>query len=302
MLPDYSVLRVPGPTPIPPSVMRAMSVPMVAHRNDEFVELIFDVAEGLKPVLGTKEDVFIITGSGTLAMEMTITNFLSEGDPVLVVITGFFGDRFAKICRSYLLDVHCIEKEWGEACSGEQVEAFLKQHPEIKAVFITHCETSTGVLNPIQEISEVIHRSSEALIIVDAVSSAATVDIQMDRWGIDVLVTGSQKGLMLPAGLAFIAVSQRAWQQKSQAHKAGFYMDLQAYQASLNKGYTPFTPAVSLVFGLQQVLELIAQEGLAEVYQRHQLMRDMTRAACKQWGLNLVAVDHAARLQLQRYL
>jgi aspartate aminotransferase-like enzyme len=294
MLPDQKILRIPGPTPIPPSVTRTMSQPMIGHRSEDFKQIIANVAPRLKPIFGTEQDVFILTGSGTSGLETAIVNTLSEGDEVLVLVTGAFGDRFVKISETYRLKTHCIESTWGEAIDSVKVEEYLKQHPQIKAVFATYCETSTAVLNPIEELGEVVRHSSNALFIVDGVSCVGAVQTQMDKWGIDILVSGSQKAFMLPTGLAFVAVSERAWHIIEENKQPRFYLDLKKYKKSLAEDSTPFTPAVSLVLGLEQVLNLIEEEGFEEVIRRHKLMKEMTRAACRALDLPLLTSDEAA--------
>ncbi len=294
MLPDQHLLRIPGPSPIPPSVERAMAQPMIGHRGQETKELLATIRPRLKPVFGTEQDVMIITGSGTSGLETAVVNTVEPGDEVLVVITGAFGDRFAKICETYQMRTHRFEVEWGSAVDPEEVKQFLETHPGIKAVFATYCETSTGVLNPIREIARAVHASSDALVIVDGVSCVGGVQTRMDDWGIDVLVTGSQKAMMLPAGLTFIAASERAWQVIESNKQPRFYLDLRKYRDNLEKNATPFTPGLSLLFGLNQVLNLFEEEGLENVYARHRLMMKMTREAFRALEIPLLTKDEAA--------
>lgn len=294
MLADHKILRIPGPTPIPPSVTRAMSQGMIGHRSEDFKQVMAKVAPRLKPIFGTTQDVLLLTGSGTSGLETAVVNILSEGDHVLILVSGAFGDRFVKICETYQLNTHLIESTWGEAVDPNQVRDYLTHHPQIKAVFATYCETSTAVLNPIAEIGQVVHQDSDALFVVDGVSCVGAVETQMDKWGIDILVTGSQKAFMLPTGLSFIALSERAWQKASQNNLPRFYFDLRKYKKSLAEDSTPFTPAVSIILGLEQVLNLIEEEGLTQVIQRHQLMKEMTRAACRALGLPLLTSDQYA--------
>lgn len=294
MLPDYHILRIPGPTPIPPSVMRAVSQPMIGHRSASFKELLAQVAPRLKPLFGTKEDVFILAGSGTLALEAAVVNALDEGEAALVLVTGAFGDRFRKMCETYEVKTHVLESEWGDTFDLAQVASYLKQHPEIKAVFATYCETSTAVLNPVAQLAQVVRQHSDALVIIDGVSCLGAVESKMDEWGIDILVTGSQKALMLPPGLAFAAVSARGKEKMAQNKRPRFYIDLTRYQTSLDNHSTPFTPAVSLIQGLDQALRLIEEEGLDQVINRHKLLKEMTRAAFKAMNLPLLTSDQAA--------
>ncbi|TCT23314.1 aspartate aminotransferase-like enzyme [Melghiribacillus thermohalophilus] len=294
MLPDQKLLRIPGPTPIPPSVKQAMSRPMIGHRSQEASELIQSIRPGLGPLFGTKEEVMIVTGSGTSGLETAVVNAAAPDDEVLVIVTGAFGDRFAKICEAYDLKTHRMDVEWGKAARPEQVEQYLKSHPDIRVVFATFCETSTGVLNPIGEIGKVVQHSSDALFVVDGVSAIGGVEANMDDWGVDIFVTGSQKALMLPAGLALIAVSERAWKKIESNPQHRFYLDLKKYKEKIEGNSTPFTPALSLLFGLRQVLELFEEEGLKQVFNRHKLMMNMTREAFRALQLPLFTSDQDA--------
>lgn len=294
MLADFNVLRIPGPTPIPPSVQMAMNEYMIGHRSEEFSKLLEEIRPRLKQLFGTKQDVLILSGSGTSALEAAVVNTLSEGDEVLVIVTGSFGLRFLEICKAYHLSVHQIECEWGKAVNPVEVQHFMKRNPQIKAVLATYCETSTAVLNPIRELARVIKESSEALFIVDGVSCIGAVGAQMDQWNIDILLTGSQKAMMLPTGLAFMAISDNAWDIIMKNKQPRYYLDLRKYKQSLERISTPFTPAISLIFGLKKVLELIEAEGFAQVIKRHELMRNMLRAACHALELPLLTCDQIA--------
>ncbi|QKY68364.1 alanine--glyoxylate aminotransferase family protein [Lentibacillus sp. CBA3610] len=294
MLPDQQFLRIPGPTPIPPSVNGAMSQPMIGHRDQETNDLLHTIKPKLKPVFGTDQDVLIISGSGTAGLEAAVVNAVQPGDEVLVIVTGAFGDRFAQICTEYGIATHRIDIEWGEAIEPESIQEYLKKHPDIKAVFATFCETSTGVLNPVQEVGQVIQQHSDALFIVDGVSGIGGVNMEMDAWGIDILITGSQKALMLPPGLTFMAVSERAWNVIEKNDRPSFYFDLTKYRDQLANDSTPFTPALSLLFGLKQVLELLDQEGLETTFSRHRQMMNMTRAAFQALSIPLLTNAQAA--------
>lgn len=295
MLKDYQLLRIPGPTPIPPSVQLAMTKPIIGHRDQETKDLLKRIKPSLKKIFGTKEEVVILAGSGTAGMEAAVVNTVSPGDEVLIAVTGSFGDRFAKICEAYNLHVHKLEYDWGKALNPEEIKTYLTKHPMIKAVFATHCETSTSVLNPIHKLSASIKEVSDALIIVDGVSSVGGVEMKMDEWQIDVCITGSQKALMLPPGLAFVATSQRAWtiiEKKNQS--SHFYLDLRKYQNNIQQDSTPFTPALSLLFGLEQSLQLMEEEGLHNIIKRHKTMKNMTRNAFKALGIPLLTNDKDA--------
>jgi len=294
MFADNLILRIPGPTPIPPRVQQAMTRPMIGHRSAHFSDLFTRTAERLKPIFGTSQDVFIVAGSGTSALEMGVVNTLQAGDEAAVLVSGAFGERFAKICERYGITAHRLQVEWGDAVTPELLTPFLQEHPNVKAVFATHCETSTGILNPIKELAQVVREQTNALFIVDAVSCLGAVPVEMDEWGIDILVTGSQKAFMLPTGLAFIAASERAWKVIDAQTPQAFYLDLKAYRKSFAEQTTPYTPAVSLVFGLTEVCAMIEEEGLPAIFKRHELMRDMTRAAMRALHLPLMAADEYA--------
>ncbi|SDQ82474.1 pyridoxal-phosphate-dependent aminotransferase family protein [Virgibacillus salinus] len=294
MLSDQQLLRIPGPTPIPPSVQRAMSQPMIGHRGQETKELLKSIKPKLKPIFGTEQDVAIITGSGTAGLEAAVVNTVTPGDEVLVIATGAFGERFVKIADAYQIKTHRYDVEWGEAVTPGAIKEYLTKYPAIKAVFATFCETSTGVLNPVQELAKVVHSHSDALFIVDGVSCIGGVECKMDEWGIDLLVTGSQKAMMLPAGLTFIAASDRAWKTIEQNEQPRFYLGLKKYRDNLEKDSTPFTPALSLLLGLEQVLTLMNEEGLEQIHERHRLMMEMTRAAFRALDIPLLTSDIAA--------
>lgn len=291
---DRKILRIPGPSPIPPSVQQAMSQPMIGHRGKEASILNERLKERLKKVFGTKNDVMMIAASGTGGLETAVVNAVSTGDEVLVIVTGSFGDRFAQICEAHNILVHRLDVEWGEAVDPIDVKQILLEHPEIKAVFVTYCETSTAVINPIKEVSEIVRENSEALVIVDGVSCIAGIETKMDEWGLDIVVTGSQKAFMLPAGLTFVAASDRAWEVIEQNKHPRFYFDLSKYQKQLTDNSTPFTPALSLFYGLDQVLNLFEEEGLENVYKRHRLMRDMVRSAMRALNIPLLTTDEVA--------
>jgi aspartate aminotransferase-like enzyme len=291
---DYQILRIPGPTPIPPTVQQAMLKQMIGHRDQETKELLQRIQPGLKKIFGTKEEVVTLASSGTAGLEAAVVNTVSPEDEVLVIVTGSFGERFAKICEAYHLQVKRVEYEWGKALNPDEIKAYLTENPSIKAVFATYCETSTGVLNPIRELTKAVKEVSDALVIVDGVSCVGAVEIKLDEWQIDICVTGSQKALMLPPGLVFIAASKKAWDIIENNNQPRFYLDLRKYRSSIQQDSTPFTPALSLLFGLEQSLQLLLSEGLETVYQRHQQMKDMTRAAFKELDIPLLTNDQDA--------
>ncbi|MBO8170651.1 MAG: alanine--glyoxylate aminotransferase family protein [Bacillaceae bacterium] len=294
MLKDKTILQIPGPTPVPPRVQHAMNQPMIGHRSGDFSELHMEVSRRMRPVFGTEQDVYVLTGSGTSALETAVVNTVSAGEEVIVCVTGAFGDRFAKICEKYGITTHRLDVTWGDACTPDLLKDKLTQHPGVKAVFATYCETSTGVLNPVDQLARVTKQHSDALFIVDGVSCIGGVPAEMDNWGIDILVTGSQKAMMLPPGLAFISVSEKAWKVIEENPAPSFYLSLEAYRKNYEKGMTPYTPAISLIYGAQEVLNMMEEEGLDDIFKRHELMKKMTRAGIRALGIPLLADDEYA--------
>lgn len=291
---EKPILRTPGPTPVPGQVQAAMSQPMISHRGEEFSELFNETTEMLKPVFGTKQEVYIVTGSGMSVLETAVVNTISPGDEVAVIVTGAFGDDFASICERYGALTYRLNIPWGEACQPETLADFIKEYPNIKVILATYCETSTGVLNPIEQLAKVIQENSDTLFIVDGVSCIGGVNVEMDKWGIDVLVTGSQKAMMLPPGLAFISVSTRTWDVIENNKTPSFYTHLPTYRDAYMKGQTPSTPAVSLIKGVREVLYMMKDESLAKVIQRHDIMKNMTRSAIDALGLPLLTSEDDA--------
>jgi len=263
---------------------------MVDHRGRPFAELIGRVVTRLKKFYRTENDVLILTASGTGAMEAAIVNTLSPGDKVLAVTIGSFGDRFIEIAEVYGADVTVLGFEWGTAADPEAIRDALKADSAIKAVLVTHNETSTGVTNPLQEIAQVV-READRLLLVDAISGLGSIPLATDAWGLDVVVSGSQKGWMVPPGLAFVSMSERAWQAFETSKMPRFYFDLAEHREFLKKGQTPFTPAVSIFYGLDVALEKLEAEGVEAVYARHARLAQMTREGVKRLGLELFVRD-----------
>ena len=284
-------LLSPGPTPIPNEVQLAMAQTMIHHRTPEFAVVLEEARQGLKTLFGTTNDVIILASSGTGAMEAAVTNLFSPEEKVIVVNGGKFGERWLRICRAFGLDVVEIKVEWGTAVEVSAVEQALQAHPDTKGVLIQASETSTTTLHPVREIAA-LTRNGGPLLLVDGVTAVGVLSVPMDDWGIDVLVTGSQKALMLPPGLAFIGLSDRAWQRTGEAASPRFYFDLQSERKGQAKGSTAYTPAVSLVFGLCAALKLMREEGLERVYARHDRMARATRAAATAMGLELLSPDN----------
>lgn len=283
-------LRIPGPTPCPPEVLAALARPLVDHRGPEIAPIVRGAGQRLARAFGTEQDVMVLTTSGTGGLEAAVVNTLSPGDHVLAVTIGNFGDRFAQIATAYGARVSKLAVDWGEAADGERVRAALAEHGDVRAVLVTHNETSTGVTNPLAEIAAAV-RETEALLLVDGVSSISSIPVKMDAWGIDVAVSGSQKGWMLPPGFAFVAMSDRAWAAAAAARMPRFYFDLAKHRDAAAKGQTPWTPAVSLYFALDVALDLLEAEGWEAVFARHQVCADLTRSGVRRLGLDLVPAD-----------
>ena len=290
MFNEYQHLRIPGPTPIAPEVQRAMERTILGHRSGEFSKVFAETIGKAKRVFQTKQDVLVVASSGTGALEMAVANVVEPGDKVLVIVTGVFGGRFVKIAKAFHADVITADFEFGTAADPAKIKEILKQNPDVKAVFATHCETSTAVVNPIKELAAVV-KETEAVFVVDSVSALVGMDLQFDEWGVDLAVTASHKALGLPPGLALIAVSEKAWKVVEQTKGTRFYFDLRSYRDNAAKDTTPFTGPVSLVFGLAQSLDLIEAEGLDKGFTRHFLLRDMVRAAVRALGLELLVED-----------
>ena len=283
-------LRIPGPTPCPADVLEAVGGPMMNHRGPEFAALIGRVTEGLNWMFGVSSDVLAITASGTGGLEAAVVNTLSPGDRVLAVSIGVFGNRLAAIAETYGAEVERYECDWGAAADPAGIARRLDADPSIKAVLMTHNETSTGVTNPLEAIGEVV-RVRSPLLIVDGVSSVSSIPCPAERWGVDVLVSGSQKGWMVPPGLAFIWLSEAAWQASERATMPRFYLDLRRSRASLENAQTPWTPALSILYGLDKALETLRAEGLEGIYVRHREGARYTRDRIRAMGLELFAHD-----------
>ena len=280
------ILLTPGPTPLPPPVREALGRPIIHHRTSPYRALFKRALQGMQAALQTSQPVYCLTSSGTGAMEAAVVNLLSPGDEAVVVLGGKSAERWQSLCKVYGIAVAPIQVAYGDAVNPQAVADALKGHPKAKAVFTTLCETSTGVVNDIQAIAA-ITRASQAVLVVDAISGLLADECRTDDWGVDVVVTGSQKGLMLPPGLAFISVNARAWVLVDQAKCPRFYTDLRLYKKSLADDDTPFTSAVSTVVALDEALKLILQQGVPQMIQRCALMARATRAAASALGLPL---------------
>jgi aspartate aminotransferase-like enzyme len=281
-------LLAPGPTPIPPEVLQVMAQPIIHHRTPEYEALFADVRRDLRLLFQCKNEVLMFAASGTGAMEGAVVNILSPGDQVLVVRGGKFGERWAEICEAYGVRVLPVDVPYGKSVDPAAVATALKSQPAVKAVFATHSETSTGAAHDIQAVAAIV-RETAAILIVDAVTSLGVMDLPMDAWGVDIVVAGSQKALMLPPGLAFAALSDKAWALVPTARLPKYYFNFTAERKAIEKTQSAYTPAVSLVVGLRESLRLILAEGLPNVFARHDRLARATRAGVQALGLELFA-------------
>lgn len=282
-------LRIPGPTSLPPSVRDAGGRQMINHRGAEFKELLHRLQAGMKPYFGTTDDIAILSCAGTGGLEAAVVNTLSPGDRVLAVSIGAFGDRFAKIAETYGASVDRVAAEWGWAAAPDEVAEKLRA-ADYKAVLLTHNETSTGVMNPIADLAAAVREAApEALILVDTVSSLGAVPFDMDGWGIDVVVTGSQKAWMAAPGLAMVACSARAWAATETARMPRFYLDLRKHRDAMRDGETPWTPAIAVAYQVDEGLRLMQEEGQAGVFARHVACAAATQAGLQALGFQLFA-------------
>lgn len=283
-------LRIPGPTPVPHAILQAMTRPMIDHRGPEFAAILTHVTEQFKYFFQTSGDILTFPSSGTGAMEAAVVNLFSPGDTVAAITIGAFGNRFAKIAETFGAQVTRIAFPLGQAADAATVLEQLAGIANLRGVIMTHNETSTGVTNDIQTLAAAIRgQYPDVLIAVDAVSSLSCIDLRMDEWGLDVVFTGSQKGWMLPPGLSMIGVSPRAWEANKQARMPRMYWDFAWAKRSLDKGQTPYTPPVSLFFGLEVALEMMLAEGREAIFARHQAVGNLTRSRAKEMGLELLA-------------
>ena len=290
---DKLNLMIPGPTPVPENVLSCMSKHPIGHRSGDFQDIVQKTTEQLKWLHQTTADVLTITGSGTAAMEAGIINTLSKGDQVICGDNGKFGERWVKVAKAYGLDVKVIKADWGKQLDPNEFKRILQGDTDkkIKAVILTHSETSTGVINDLQAINKEVKNHGKAISIADCVTSLGACNIPMDDWGIDVIASGSQKGYMIPPGLSFVAMSKRAWEANSQSNLPKFYLDLNQYLKTVNKNSNPFTPAINLYFALEESLTMMQSEGLNNIFTRHARHQKATQEGIKAMGLNLFAKE-----------
>ncbi len=284
-------LLAPGPTPVPPEVLLSMAMPMIHHRSPDFLPILDSAKKGLQWLYQTKNDVLILSSTGTGGMVGSINNFFNAGEKVLVVNGGKFGERWTKIAQAYGLKVEEIVVEWGYSIKPDAIEAALKKDPEIRAVLVQATETSTGVYHDIEGLGRVIKNYPDTLFIVDAISALVAQDLRTDEWGIDIMVGGSQKGLMLPPGLAFVSVSDKAWKKGETCKTPKFYFNFKKERENLAKNQTNFTSAVTLIIGLNEAIKILQKEGLENVFARHARLANATREAVKALGLGIYSKE-----------
>jgi aspartate aminotransferase-like enzyme len=282
-------LRIPGPTPMPEAVRAALANQMINHRGAEFKLLLGEVRARLASVFATQNEILCFTSSGTGGLEAAVVNLFSPGDKGLFVVGGVFGERAAAIAQAFGVNVVRLEHTWGTACAPQALRDALRANPDAKVVYLTHNETSTGVTNPVGRLAQVIHEESGALILVDSISGMGALPFETDGWGIDVVVTGSQKGFGCPPGLAMISVSPKGWEAAARSTMPRFYWDFQKLREAHNEGSTPYTPAVTIFYGLSAALELMEQEGAEARQARHTRAGDLVRSGVLEMGLSLFA-------------
>ncbi len=276
---------------LPPEVLLKMAEPIMHHREPEFERIFAEIREGLKYLFQTKQEVLVFTSSGTGAMEGAVSNLLSKGDKAVVVRGGKFGERWGEICQAYGIEFIPIDVEWGKAVEPEAIRKALESDPAIRAVYTQASETSTGVRHPIHELAEIVKGYDDKVIVVDAITGIGVFDLPMDRWGIDVLISGSQKALMLPPGLAFAALSEKAWKLVERSNLPKYYFDFKKELKSTKKNQSSYTPGISLFVGLRESLRMIREEGLEALFRRHETLAKATREAVKALGLDLYAPE-----------
>lgn len=276
-----------GPTPVPERVLLAMARPMLYHRAPAFTECLREVQEGMKWLMQTKQQPLLLTGSGTIAMDAAVCNFLSSGDKAVVIRGGKFGERWGKICEAYGITCVYVDVEWGKSVDAKAVAEAIEKNPGVRAVYATACETSTATKHDVEGIAKVVRAHDDIILCVDAITAIGVYDVPVDKWGLDVVAVGSQKALMLPPGLAVISVSEKAWKANERSNLPRFYLDLARERKAQEKGETAFTPAVSLIVGLRESLRMLKEETMEGVFNRHERLAKATRAASGGLGLDL---------------
>jgi aspartate aminotransferase-like enzyme len=288
---EKKYLFSPGPTMLPPEVLLKMAEPIMHHREPEFEKIFAEIREGLKYLFQTKNEVLIFTSSGTGAMEGAVSNVLSKGDKAIVIRGGKFGERWGEICKAYGIEFIPIDVEWGKAVDPKKIKELLESDPSVRAIYTQASETSTGVRHPIQAIADLVKRYEDKVIVVDAITGIGVFNIPTDVWGLDVVISGSQKALMLPPGLSFATLSDKAWKLTEKSTLPKYYFDFKKELKNTKKNQSSYTPAISLFVGLKETLHMIRKEGLEAVFRRHEKLAEATRQAVKALGLELYAPD-----------
>ena len=288
---DKKDLFSPGPTMLPPEVLLKMAEPIMHHREPEFEKMMEEIREGLKYLFQTKNEVMVFTSSGTGAMEGAVSNILAKGNKALVVRGGKFGERWGEICKAYGIEFVPIDVEWGKAVRPEQIRHALAENPSIRAVYTQATETSTGVKHPIREIAGIVGKYPNTVLVVDAITGIGVFDLPMDAWNLDVVISGSQKALMLPPGLSFAVLSEKAWTFVERSNLPKYYFDFKRELKSTQKNQSSYTPAISLFVGLRESLRMMQEEGLEALFRRHKKLAEAMWAAVKALGLELFAPE-----------
>jgi aspartate aminotransferase-like enzyme len=282
-----------GPTPVPERVLLAMARPVLYHRSPVFMECLREVQDSLRWLFQTKQLPLVLAGSGTVGMEAAVANFLRAGDKALVIRGGKFGERWGRICQAFGIECVFLDVEWGKGVDPQAVADALEKQPDIRAVYATACETSTATVHDVQEIAKIVRGKPDTILCVDAITAIGVSDVPVDEWGFDVTVCGSQKALMLPPGLAIVAVSDKGWKANERANLPRFYADLGRERRNQDKGDTSFTPAISLIMGLRESLRMLKEETMEGVFNRHERLAKATRAAAGGLGLDLLSSSPA---------
>jgi len=288
---EKKYLFSPGPTMLPPEVLLKMAEPIMHHREPEFEKIYAEIREGMKYLFQTKNEVLIFTSSGTGAMEGAVSNLLSKGDKAIVVRGGKFGERWGEICKAYGVEFIPLDVEWGTAVDPKKIKELLESDLSIRAIYTQASETSTGVRHPIQAIADLVKRYDDKVVVVDAITGIGVFNIPTDAWGLDVVISGSQKALMLPPGLSFATLSDKAWKLVEKSTLPKYYFDFKKELKNTKKNQSSYTPAISLYVGLRETLRMIRSEGLEAVFHRHGQLAEATRRAVKALGLELYAPD-----------
>ncbi len=285
-----NLLLTPGPTQVPPSICEVLGKPIIHHRTPQFQDYLKESVDGLKYVFQTKNDVYVMASSGTGAMEASVCSFLSPGDKAITVEGGKFGERWTELCEAYGIETTVVDVEWGHSVDPVVIKKLLDENKDIKAVYVTLTETSTGVTADIEALGKVI-KETDAILVVDAVSGLGVTDLQVDNWSVDAVASGSHKGLMLPPGVAFVSVSDKAAALMESSKCSSYYFDLKKYKKAAEKTDTPFTPAIGIVIALTESLRLIKEDGIENLFKHYERLAKATRAAAKALGLSLFADD-----------